>query len=99
MRLVATRRGSGTRVLDPQHASFELIGEELAREPDGRCLGDLLELRELIANGSVHRLLARRAHGSGSLAEVVRALDAIAGARIPEPAFVEAVWGLPAYLA
>jgi DNA-binding FadR family transcriptional regulator len=49
----------------------------------------------------VRRLLARRSHASaaGSLAEVVRALDAIAGARIPEPAFVEAVWGLPAYLA
>jgi DNA-binding FadR family transcriptional regulator len=29
----------------------------------------------------------------------VRALDALAGPRVPEAAFVEAVWGLPAYLA
>ena len=99
LRLVATRRGSGTRVLDPQHASFELIGEELALDPAGRWLDDLLELRELIAGGSVQRLLSRRARASGALSEVVRALDAIAGAHLPEPAFVEALWGLPAYLA
>jgi len=99
LRLVATRRGSGTRVLDPQHASFELIGEELALEPDGPWLRDLLELRELIARGSVQLLLSRRAGASGPLGEVVRALDAIASAQLPEPAFAEAVWGLPAYLA
>jgi GntR family transcriptional repressor for pyruvate dehydrogenase complex len=97
LRLVATRRGSGTRVLDPQHASFELIGEQLAHDPDGRWLADLLELRELIASGALRLLLGQRARGS--LGEVVRALDALAGPRVAEAAFVEAVWGLPAYLA
>jgi GntR family transcriptional repressor for pyruvate dehydrogenase complex len=99
LRLVATRRGSGTRVLDPQHASFELIGEQLARDPAGGWLDDLLELRELIARGAVRRLLATHRGASAAISDVSRALDAIASSRLPQSAFAEAVWGLPAYLA
>jgi GntR family transcriptional repressor for pyruvate dehydrogenase complex len=99
LRLVDTRRGAGTRVLDPQHASFELIGEQLALDPDGRWLRDLLELRELVTSGALRILLEQRRPRSGSPAELARALDAIAAARVPEPAFLEALWGLPASFA
>jgi GntR family transcriptional repressor for pyruvate dehydrogenase complex len=99
LRLVATRPGSGTRVLDPQHASFELIGEQVASDAGGRWLEELLALRELVTSGSLRLLLERCSPASDALQEVVRALDAAAGSDLPDPAFYEALWGLPASLA
>lgn len=99
LRLVATRPGSGTRVLDPQHASFDLIGEQLRADPDGRWLRDLLELRELVSSGALRLLLERDRPSPVAPEDVARALDAIAGPKVPEPVFLEALWGLPASLA
>jgi GntR family transcriptional repressor for pyruvate dehydrogenase complex len=99
LRLVATRPGSGTRVLDPQHASFELVGEQLALGSDGRWLRDLLEVRELIATGSLRALFERHARGHAALREVARTLDAIAAPTVPAAAFLDALWELPASLA
>lgn len=99
LRLVSTRPGSGTRVLDPQHASFDLIGEQIQVDPDGRWLRDLLELRELLASSALRLLLERDRPSPGAPEDVARALDAIAGPQVPEAVFLEALWGLPASLA
>jgi len=99
LRLVSTRPGSGTRVLDPQHASFDLIGEQLRSDPDGRWLRDLLELRELVASGALSLLLERDRVSPGSPDDVARALEAITGPTVPEEVFLEALWGLPAAFA
>jgi DNA-binding FadR family transcriptional regulator len=99
LRLVATRPGSGTLVLDPQHASFELVGEQLALGADRRWLRDLLLVRELIATGSLRALFERHARGHAALREVARTLDAIAAPAVPPAAFLDALWELPASLA
>ena len=98
LRLVSTRPGSGTRVLDPQHASFDLIGEHVRSDPDGRWLRDLLEVRELVAGGALQLLLERDRPSPVSPDDVARALEAVCAGDVPEPVFLEALWGLPASL-
>ncbi len=63
LRLVDVQQGSGTRVRDSQHASFDVIWSMLF--PDGRAnqplIRDLLEMREAIAPGIMRLALERAA--------------------------------------
>ncbi len=95
LRLVESQQGSGTRVLDPQHASLELVGASLADDSAGDWMRDLLDARELVAGGLLRAAVER---GDG-LADLERALAALGDEGLADAAFCEALWALPAFAA
>lgn len=61
LRLVEIQRGSGARVRDAEHASFEIVSSLISDgdEPDGTGLRELLELHEVVLAGTLQLALRR----------------------------------------
>jgi GntR family transcriptional repressor for pyruvate dehydrogenase complex len=79
LRLVDIQQGSGTRVKDSQHASFEVVWEMLFEggRPNVARIRDLFELREALLPGVLRLSLERAtdAELAGAVAELRRAAD------------------------
>jgi GntR family transcriptional repressor for pyruvate dehydrogenase complex len=97
LRLVEPQQGSGTRVLDAQHASLELVNESLRDDPTGGWARDWLQVRAWVAGTALRAALD--AARPDAIADLERALTALADEDLDELPFLEALWGLPAYAA
>ena len=91
LRLVETHRGSGTRVQDAQHASFEVVWTMLldGGRPNLPRIRDLLELRETLLPGVLRLALARASDAEldAGVASVRRA----AAPDLPDDEFLDAL--------
>lgn len=61
LRLVEIQPGSGARVRDAEHASFEIVSSLISdgAEPDAAGVQELLELREIVLAGTLQLALLR----------------------------------------
>jgi DNA-binding FadR family transcriptional regulator len=99
LRLVEIHRGSGTRVLEPQHASFDVVYPMLLEggRPNVPRIRDLLELREALL-ASVLRLALERA-GDAELELGVKSARRAAGPELSDDEFLDALRELPVMFA
>jgi GntR family transcriptional repressor for pyruvate dehydrogenase complex len=87
LRLVDIQRGSGARVQDSEHASFEVVFAMLGDgPPDPARIRDLLELREVLLPGLL-RLAIERA-SDAELESCVAGLRRVAGSESSDDEFL-----------
>jgi len=89
LRLVDIQRGSGTRVQDAQHASFEIVWTMLldGDRPNLPRIRDLLELREVLLPGVLQLALERA--GDAELETAVTSLRRAASPEVSDAGFLD----------
>ncbi|MGH9884465.1 MAG: FadR/GntR family transcriptional regulator, partial [bacterium] len=99
LRLVEIQRGSGTRVREAEHASFDVVFPMLLEggKPNAPRIRDLLELREVLLAG-VLRLALERA-GDAELELGVKCARRAAGLELSDGEFIDALRELPVMFA
>lgn len=99
LRLVDIQRGSGTRVKEAEHASFDVVFPMLLEggQPNVPRIRDLLELREALL-GSVLRLALERA-GDAELDLGVKSVRHAGGLELSDDEFLDALRELPVMFA
>jgi GntR family transcriptional repressor for pyruvate dehydrogenase complex len=99
LRLVDIQRGSGTRVKEAEHASFDVVFPMLllGGQPNPSRIRDLLELREALLAG-VLRLALERA-GDSELELGVKSTRRAAGVELSDEEFLDALRELPVMFA